>query len=151
MALYPRRTAENTIKFLDKVIEEAPFPIQRIQTDRGREFFAYKVQECLVRWGIKFRPVKPRSPHLNGKVERSQRTDLDEFYATVPLDGPDLTEQLQEWQRFCYWEKLMEAFTAGLPLNDFWNYPTGPPYGMRLNSCTTLERSVSDIRTTGSI
>ncbi len=96
MALYPRRTAENTIKFLDKVIEETPFPIQRIQTDRGREFFAYKVQECLMRWGIKFRPVKPRSPHLNGKVERSQRTDFDEFYAAVPLDGPDLTEQLQE-------------------------------------------------------
>ena len=96
MVLYPRRTTEKTIKFLDNVIEETPFPIQRIQTDRGREFFAYKVQECLMRWGIKFRPVKPRSPHLNGKVERSQRTDLDEFYAPVPLDGPNLTEQLQK-------------------------------------------------------
>ena len=90
MALYPRRTAENTLKFLEKVIEEIPFPIQRIQTDRGREFIAYKVPERLMRWGIKFRPVKPRSPHLNGKVERSQRTDLDEFYATDPLDSIDL-------------------------------------------------------------
>lgn len=68
LAIYKRRTAENTLKFLDKVMEETPFPIQRIQTDRGKEFFAYKVQETLMNWGIKFRPIKPRSPHLNGKV-----------------------------------------------------------------------------------
>ena len=47
-----------------------PFPIQRFQTDRGREFFAVKVQERLKEYGIKFRPNKPASPHLNGKVER---------------------------------------------------------------------------------
>ncbi len=34
-------------------------------------------------WGIKCRPIKPGSPHLNGKVERSQKTDLEEF--TQPL------------------------------------------------------------------
>jgi transposase InsO family protein len=121
MALYPMRTAKNTLRFLEKVIEEMPFPIQRIQSDRGREFFAYKVQERLMRWGIKFRPVKPRSPHLNGKVERSQRTDLDEFYSTVPLDSPNLTEQLQEWQHFYNWDRATGAFTAKPQWNDFWN------------------------------
>lgn len=64
---YSRRTAEHTLKFLDCVIDEMPFPIQRIQTDRGREFFASKVQEKLMGFGIKFRPNKPGSPHLNGK------------------------------------------------------------------------------------
>ena len=49
-------------------------------------------------YAIKFRPVKPASPHLNGKVERSQRTDLDEFYATADLDAPDLGEALLAWQ-----------------------------------------------------
>jgi len=34
-------------------------------------------------YGIKFRPNKPGSPHLNGKVERSQQTDLKEFYSTA--------------------------------------------------------------------
>ena len=48
--------------------------IQRIQCDRGHEFFAVKVQEKLMKYSIKFRPIKPRSPHLNGKVERSQQT-----------------------------------------------------------------------------
>jgi transposase InsO family protein len=77
---------------LDAVIEEMPFAFQRIQTDRGLEFFATKFQERLLKWGIKFRPIKPRSPHLNGKVERSQRTDLDEFYATVDLSDPALAD-----------------------------------------------------------
>ena len=74
--------------FLDAVIEEMPFAIQRIQTDRGREFFATEFQKRLLEWGIKFRPIKPASPHLNGKVERSQRTDLDEFYSTVGHQRP---------------------------------------------------------------
>ena len=90
LALYKRRSAGNSLLFLEKVIEEFPFPIQRIQTDRGREFFAYAFQEKLMEYGIKFRPLKPASPHLNGKVERSQRTDLEEFYATVDLRAEDL-------------------------------------------------------------
>jgi hypothetical protein len=36
LALYKRRSAANSLLFLEKVIEEFPFPIQRIQTDRGR-------------------------------------------------------------------------------------------------------------------
>jgi len=49
--IYPRRTAKNTLLFLEKVCEEMPFPIQRIQTDRGTEFFAHKVQERLLERG----------------------------------------------------------------------------------------------------
>jgi hypothetical protein len=78
--------------------EEMPFPVQAIQTDRGREFLAYCFQEKLMQYAIKFRPIKPASPHLNGKVERSQRTDLDEFYPTVDPKSPDLQQRLQEWQ-----------------------------------------------------
>jgi transposase InsO family protein len=51
------------------VLEQFPFAIQRIQTDRGLEFFAEKVQLKMMELGIKFRPNKPGSPHLNGKVE----------------------------------------------------------------------------------
>ena len=76
LSIYQKRTAINTLTFLDKVIEEFPFPIERIQTDRGREFFSHKVQKKLMECSIKFRPIKPRSPHLNGKVERSQKTDV---------------------------------------------------------------------------
>ena len=85
--IFKRRTAANTLIFFDKMIERFPFPIQRIQSDRGREFFAEKVQRKLMEYGIKFRPVKPASPHLNGKVERSQKTDLEAFYATADLSN----------------------------------------------------------------
>jgi transposase InsO family protein len=98
LALFNRRTATNSLQFLELAMEEFPFPIQCIQTDRGREFLAYCFQEKLREYGIKFRPIKPASPHLNGKVERSQRTDIEEFYATVDLKVPDLSQQLQSWQ-----------------------------------------------------
>ena len=100
LALFDRRTAANSLTFLEQMIEEMPFPIQRIQTDRGREFFVYKFQERLKEYAIKFRPIKPRSPHLNGKVERSQRTDLEEFYPTVDLKDPELKKKLQDWQDY---------------------------------------------------
>jgi transposase InsO family protein len=98
LAIYPRRAAANSLSLLVRVIEETPFPAQAIQTDRGREFFAYCFQEKLMEYGIKFRPIRPVSPHLNGKVERSQRTDLDEFYPTIDLQSSDLPQRLQEWQ-----------------------------------------------------
>jgi transposase-like protein len=58
VALYPRRTALNTLNFLDQVMERMPFPIQRFQTDRGHEFFAYEVQERLV--AAMYNPMKER-------------------------------------------------------------------------------------------
>jgi transposase InsO family protein len=73
----------NSLLFLEYLNEEFPFPAQRIQSDRGQEFFGYKFQEKLMEYAIKFRPNKPASPHLNGKVERSQKTDLEEFWSLV--------------------------------------------------------------------
>jgi len=83
MEIYPARTAANTILFLEKMVEEMHFPIQSIQTDRGREFFAYNVQEWLAEYCTRFRPIRPGQPRLNGKVERAQQTDLKEFWALV--------------------------------------------------------------------
>src|SRR5690554_4150513 len=84
------------ILLMNSVIIRGDYPAQRFQTDRGREFFAEKVQKAFMEYGIKFRPNKPASPHLNGKVERSQKTDKAEFYATVDLDAEDLDDQLAD-------------------------------------------------------
>ncbi len=72
LGVYRRRDAASTLKFLARVIEAMPFAIQRIQTDRGLAFFAQSVPARLAQECIKFCPIAPRSPHLNGKVERSQ-------------------------------------------------------------------------------
>lgn len=68
-----------TVAFLAKARVAMPFPVQRIRADRGQEFFACHVQDQLRDWGIKFRPIRLRPPHLHGKVERMGRTALDEF------------------------------------------------------------------------
>lgn len=76
------------------------FPIQRIQTDRGGEFFARSVQHAYMAAGIKFRPTRPAAPHLNGKVERWQRTDKDELWAR--LDVRSLTLQQASDEGGCW-------------------------------------------------
>jgi transposase InsO family protein len=119
LGLYERHNAASTLSFLERVLEEMPFSIQRIQTDRGREFFAIKVQQCLLDWGIKFRPIKPGSPHLNGKVERSQKTDLEEFYSTVDLDAESLEEQLLEWQHYYNWHRPHGSLSGKSPMDRF--------------------------------
>lgn len=116
LEIYKRRTANNTLHFLDLVLEQFPFPIQRIQTDRGLEFFAEKVQLKMMEFGIKFRPNKPGSPHLNGKVERSQKTDLEEFYAIADLSNfENLREELAQWQFFYNWQRPHGALKGKTP------------------------------------
>ena len=58
-----------------------------------------------------FRPIKPHSPHLNGEVDRSQRTDLEEFWATADLASPDLAEKLMDWQ--CYYNEFWPRGSLG--------------------------------------
>lgn len=116
-AIFQRRTAANTLDFLDRVIEEMPFAIQRIQTDRGREFFAEAVQQRLIDWGIKFRPIPPRSPHLNGKVERSHRAVLEEFWTTVDPKSADIADHLAEWQHHWNWSRPHSALDGASPID----------------------------------
>ncbi len=115
IALYKEHTAANTLDFLDQVIERLPFPIQRIQTDRGTEFLAYEVQERFMQYCIKFRPIRPRSPHLNGKVERTQRTDLDEFYSMMDLTDPKLEEELAYWEFYYNWYRPHSSLKGKTP------------------------------------
>ncbi|CAN5836253.1 hypothetical protein BH24BAC1_BH24BAC1_40870 [soil metagenome] len=80
LCTYSRKPAKNSNDFLDRVMKQMPFPLQQVQTDWGKKFFAHCFQEKLQEYGIKFRPIKPRSPNLNRKVKRSHQIDLQEFY-----------------------------------------------------------------------
>jgi len=110
--VYSARTAENAVRFLDDIQAQMSFPIQRIQTDNGTEFTSYKFQDELARRRIKWRPIKPRKPHLNGKVERVQQTALDEFYATLDLpnlNDAQLLTEVEDWQDFYNWHRIHSA------------------------------------------
>lgn len=129
LGLYTARTAENAVDFLvERVIEELPFPIQRIQTDRGSEFFGDKFQQALREHAIKFRPIRPGSPHLNGKVERSQQTDRIEFWATADLADPNLEEQLEEWQTYYNWYRPHTSLNGRIPIDVCWDLLKETPY-----------------------
>lgn len=105
--IYTSRTAVNTLHFLEeRVLEEMPMPVQRVQTDRGMEFMATKVQLRLREFRIKYRPIRPGAPYLNGKVERVQKTILEECCAGLELDAPDLAERLEEWQFYYNWQRI---------------------------------------------
>ena len=66
--------------------------------------------------GIKFRPNKLGSPHLNGKVERSQKTDLEEFYAISDLSNFEtLREELSQWQFFYNWQRPHGSLNGKAP------------------------------------
>jgi transposase InsO family protein len=110
LGLYPDKTGASAAHFFEeRVLKELPFPIARVQSDRGSEFVSHEFIEALRRHRVKLRPNRARAPHLNGKVERSQQTDLVEFYA-LEIDGkgghreardPEaLAGQLSAWQRF---------------------------------------------------
>jgi transposase InsO family protein len=128
LRLFKRRTAANTAKFVEAVIEEMPFPIQRFQTDRGTEFFAEKVQKLFMKYKIKFRPNKPASPHLNGKVERSQKTDKTEFYATVEVTSDNIHELLAEWQHYYNWERPHSAHNGKSPMEKYFDVSDKTPF-----------------------
>ena len=53
---------------------------------------------------------------LNGKVERSQKTDLEEFYATANLSNfKNLREELECWQFYYNWERPHGALKGKTP------------------------------------
>ena len=68
---------------------------------------------------IKFRPNKPGSPHLNGKVERSQKTDKSEFYPTIDVSVglQELDLLLAEWQHYYNWERPYSSLNGLTPID----------------------------------
>jgi transposase InsO family protein len=74
------------------VIETFLFRIGVIRTDNGHEF-QVKSHWHVKDKGIRHAYIKPSSPQLNGKVERSHRSDEQEFYQllsyTPTLRGPE--------------------------------------------------------------
>ena len=102
LRIYDRLNQKTAIQFVDYVLEKLPFKVEVIQTDNGAEFqsqFHYHVLDA----GIGHVYIKPATPRLNGKVERSHRIDQEEFYRMlegVVIDDTELfNDRLQEWER----------------------------------------------------
>jgi len=103
LRIYPALNQKTAIQFVDYVLERLPFQVQVIQTDNGGEFgasFHYHVLDK----GVGHKYIRPRTPRLNGKVERSHRIDNEEFYrlldGAVIDDAKVFNNKLQEWEDY---------------------------------------------------
>jgi transposase InsO family protein len=72
LKIYLRHNQKSSIDFIDYVVEKFPFRIHTVRTDRGHEWQA-RLHWHVEDKGIRHVYIKPRSPQLNGKVERSQQ------------------------------------------------------------------------------
>jgi len=97
---HTRATAATATQFLDGLQQRMPFPIRAVQVDGGSEFAAEFEQACQQR-GLRLFVLPPRSPKLNGAVERAQRTHTEEFYQVTDcsLEMAVLNRQLREWEK----------------------------------------------------
>lgn len=115
LQIFPKHNQETAIKFMDYVRERFPFRIHTVQTDNGHEFQA-KFHWYCEDLGMQHVYIKPRSPHLNGKVERSHKTDAQEFYQLIDYtDDIDIRKKLQEWEMFYNCQRPNAALNGRTP------------------------------------
>jgi transposase InsO family protein len=93
-----RATAATIATYLDRMRERLPFAIKAIQVDGGSEFKADFEAYCQ-RHGLVLFVLPPRSPKLNGCVERLQRTFGEEFYQCTDAP-PRITELANDLRRY---------------------------------------------------
>ncbi len=99
LSVYRQASAATATHFLDILKDRMPFPVKAIQVDGGSEFGPIFEDECQHR-GIKLFVLPPRSPKLNGGVERAHRTHTEEFYEVTDssFELAELRQELLEWE-----------------------------------------------------
>lgn len=90
---YTTANQQNTIDFINRVLANAPFSIQKIRTDQGSEFRALAVQQYLSELQIEHRLNTPYCPEENGKIERFHRTLNEKCVVSMyPSDSLDVLQ-----------------------------------------------------------
>lgn len=96
--VYWNKGIKEALDFFCRLTKAAPFPIEQIQTDNDvaftdrflrtpnetREPFEHPFPKLLQSHGIRHKLIPPGIKELNGKVERSHKTDDQEFYWRLP-------------------------------------------------------------------
>ena len=108
---YRHLGAGSAVDFAQRLVQACPFSIERIQTDNGVEFTNrfnrqspdYEIDHpfpALLRTlRILHKLIPPGIKELNGKVERSFKTDDQEFYWKLPrfITFGELQIELERW------------------------------------------------------
>jgi len=119
LKIYEACNQRTAIRFIDEVRRRLPFRVQVVQTDNGAEFqsaFHWHLEQEDIRHVY----IRPRTPHLNGKVERSHRVDDQEFYQLLDADGITddihlLNDKLREWEDYYNYHRPHGALEGQTP------------------------------------
>jgi transposase InsO family protein len=119
LKVYDACNQRTAILFIDEVIRRLPFRLQVVQTDNGAEFqsqFHWHLETLDIRHVY----IRPRTPRLNGKVERSHRVDDQEFYQLLDQDGISddihlFNEKLREWEDYYNYHRPHGALGGQTP------------------------------------
>lgn len=105
LVAYSRQTSQASAQVLREAFGRFGFPVRAIQIDGGSEFKATFEAAC-AELRINLFVLPPRSPRLNGHVERAHRTHQEEFY-----DLEEIPESLEAHNRLLRrWEETYNNF-----------------------------------------
>ena len=119
LKIYDACNQKTAIQFIDEVMRRLPFRVHVVQTDNGAEFqskFHWHLEDLDVRHVY----IRPRTPRLNGKVERSHRIDDEEFYQVLE-DSPVresihlFNQKLREWEDYYNFDRPHGALDGQTP------------------------------------
>jgi transposase InsO family protein len=107
------------IEALKFIVPNLPFKPDFIQTDNGLEFQSRFKDYVTTELGWKHHHIHKSSPNENAVIERSFRTDEEEFFWR--MDGPardiiDLNQQYQEYLRYYNEERIHLGINFKTPL-----------------------------------
>lgn len=127
LEVHSRATASAAARFLDTLQTRTPFPIRAIQVDGGSEFYASFERACQGRQ-IRLFVLPPRSPKLNGQVERANRTHTEEFYEVQDMDWTvrAVNQHARAWERVYNTVRPHQALGYRTP-QEFLDNAPGPP------------------------
>ena len=106
---YKDHCTASTIDFVKRAIAYFGYAPETIQTDNGSEFTYVKKQGqrepvkhpldmLLEKLHIKHQLIRAYTPRLNGKVERSHRSDKEGFYSSLQFKTcAELKKKMMEW------------------------------------------------------
>ncbi len=140
LRIYPRSDQKTAIQFLDYVLSRLPFQVEKIQTDNGTEFQSafhwHLLDQCI---GHVY--IRPTTPRLNGKVERSHRIDAEEFYrlfdGVVLGDLCAFNDKLKEWEDYYNYHRPHGAWPARPRMRGSYRRPNPHPRVSTTTSSST--------------
>ena len=98
---YSAASSGNAARFMEYVLKSCPRSVKEIQTDGGSEFMG-EFDEFNREHGITHYVLPPRSPEMNGGVERFNQTLQDEYilqhWEEIPEDENEFNRLLERFQ-----------------------------------------------------